>query len=81
MDVRRWAREGFVSQGKLVVGRFYWVQPLPNSSINPEWRSDPQPARYAGTKDDGTLLWNYLGVAGESDWPVIAFFEEISEKD
>lgn len=62
------------SHGDLIVGAFYWVRIAFDPDFEPgnEWVNDTQPARYAGGG-----RWNYLGIDGESDWPVIWVGEQI----
>lgn len=52
-------------------GSFYWVK-IANDPDVDEWESKPMPARYCGANK-----WQFIGVEGESDWPVIWIGEEI----
>lgn len=62
----------------LIVGEFYWVIPVPGALGSPgEWANALQPARFAGTSAEGELLWNYPGISGCSDWPVMWIDERI----
>lgn len=48
----------------LVPGQFYWVL-ITLDPDGDDWENEPMPARYMGGG-----LWRYLGVDGDSDWPV-----------
>jgi hypothetical protein len=59
-------------EADLEIGEFYWVLPVLDPDTNEAWERDDQPARFAGRREDGTLLWHCLNVEadGPSDWPM-----------
>ena len=61
----------------LKVGSFYWVLPVLDVDTDKEWVNEPQPARFAGRKTDGTGLWDCLGLDETSDWPMRWIGKEI----
>jgi hypothetical protein len=53
----------------LVVGAFYWVLPVFDPDTDLDWQNEVQPAsRLAGRSDDGSLLWDCIGLDEPSDW-------------
>ena len=54
----------------LIIGKFYWVQPALDPGTDAEWEAEIQPARFAGKNSESALLWNYLAIEGDSDWPM-----------
>lgn len=56
----------------LEIGSFYWVLPVLDADAPDDWENYEQPARYVGNE-----MWNYLGIEGNSMWPVRWVGEEI----
>lgn len=42
-----------------------------------EWQDEIQPARFNGWNAAGEMLWNFLGLDGSSNWPVLWVGEAI----
>jgi hypothetical protein len=62
-------------RSNLTVGRFYWVIAAPGLGI--DWQDEIQPARFNGWNAEGEMQWNFMGVAGSSNWSVLWVGEAI----
>lgn len=68
-----------MDEDELKVGAFYWVTPVLDVDTDEAWEHGMQPARFAGKREDGVLLWHCLNVDGLSDWPMRFIGTEITE--
>lgn len=57
-------------ESDLKEGSFYWALPVLDPDTDKAWVNEYQPARFAGRREDGTLLWDCLGLEETSDWPM-----------
>ena len=74
---------------ELVVGRYYWIIPVPDRETSvsrrrpagigarAEWQDEIQPARFNGWSANGEMLWNFLGTDDSWNWPVLWIGEPI----
>jgi hypothetical protein len=67
-----------MTEDDLIVGHFYWVMPALDVDRLDEWEAAIQPARFAGRRDDGQLLWHCLNIDGPSDWPMRLIDQEVT---
>lgn len=64
----------------LIPGRFYWVKIAYDPDTNNKWENEDQPARFSHKNKDGILIWNYLNINDNNEWPVIWIGNEIKKE-
>jgi hypothetical protein len=53
----------------LVVGSFYWAQPVRDCDTDADhWSQFMQPARFVSYTGDGEARWEWIGLA-DDEWP------------